>query len=256
MPFIYIKYQDEGYKIDSKSNLRNYPSIVHLEKNLHKDKLAEYVTDIVKQHLEQGISEKEIAILCPSWFDVKNISNNISALNIGFNIDSVLISPIPKNQYNIWLTLIRLVLTKPNIDNYIKRRHYANELSEKLNDIILDEESINPKTILRVVNSIKVQFDTEIDEWIKKIIFSFCEILRIELIKNDIFNEEMKSIINATRERMKKYKMDYRASDLEKFFSSTSGVKIITAHSTKGDEYEVIICTGLLGGGKYHIGMI
>ncbi|MDC4473689.1 ATP-dependent helicase [Acinetobacter baumannii] len=244
----YLKYQDEGYEIDSKSNLRNYPSVVHLERSLHKDNLANYVADIVKQHLTEGIPEKEIAILCPSWFDVINMSKNISTLNKGFNIDGVLISPIPKNQDNFWLILIRLVLTKPSIDNYIKRKRYANELSEKLTDISFDEEVINPKTILRTVNSLNVQFDKEIDEWIEEIIVSFCKRLRIELTENDQFNEGMKSILNATRARMKKYKMDYKASELEKFFSSSSGVKITTAHSTKGDEYEVVICTGLLEG--------
>lgn len=93
-----------------------------------------------------------------------------------------------------------------------------------------------------------MKFDKEIDQWIEEIIVSFCERLRIKLTKNDLFNEEMKSILNATRERMKKYEMDYKASDLEKFFSSSTGVKITTAHSTKGDEYEVVICTGLLEG--------
>lgn len=244
----YLKYQDEGYEIDSKSDLRNYPSVVHLEKSLDKDNLADYVADIVKQHLTQGIPEKEIAILCPSWFDVMNMSKNISTLNKGFNIDSVLISPIPKNQDNFWLTLIRLVLTKPSINNYIKRKRYAKELSEKLIDISFDEEAINPKTILRTVNSLNVQFDKEIDEWIEEIIVSFCKRLRIELANNNLFNEGMKSILNATRERMKKYKMNYKATDLPKFFSSSSGVKITTAHSTKGDEYEVVICTGLLEG--------
>ncbi|EEZ0785421.1 ATP-dependent helicase [Escherichia coli] len=244
----YLKYQDEGYKIDSKSDLINYPSVVHLERSLHKDNLSDYVADIVTQHLAQGIPEKEIAILCPSWFDVINISNNISKLDRGFNIDGVLISPIPKNQDNFWLTLIRLILTKPSINNYIKRRRYANELSEKLNNISYDEEAINPKTILSAVNSISMQFDSEIDEWIEEVIVRFCERLRIELTKNNLFNEEMKSILNATRDRTNKYEMNYRASDLEKFFSSSNGVKITTAHSTKGDEYEVVICTGLLGG--------
>jgi superfamily I DNA/RNA helicase len=159
-----------------------------------------------------------------------------------------LISPIPKNQDNFWLTLIRLILTKPSINNYIKRRRYANELSEKLNNISYDEEVINTKTILSAVNSISMQFDSEIDEWIEEVIVKFCEILRIELTKNNLFNEEMKSILNATRDRINKYEMSYRTSDLEKFFSSSNGVKITTAHSTKGDEYEVVICTGLLGG--------
>lgn len=93
-----------------------------------------------------------------------------------------------------------------------------------------------------------MQYDNEIDEWIEEVIVKFCEKLRIELAKYNSFNEEMKSILNTTRGRINKYKMNYKASDLEKFFSSSNGVKITTAHSTKCDEYEVVICTGLLEG--------
>ncbi|EAO3983829.1 ATP-dependent helicase, partial [Salmonella enterica] len=32
------------------------------------------------------------------------------------------------------------------------------------------------------------------------------------------------------------------------FFNSKSGIKITTCHSTKGDEFEVVICTSLLNG--------
>lgn len=244
----YLKYQDEGYKITSRSVLKNYQSIVHLESEVYKDNLADYVVDIVKQHLTQGIHEKEIAILCPSWFDVINLSKSISALKKGFKIDGVLISPIPKNQDNFWLALIRLMLTKPSIHNYIKRRRYANEISEKLDHIFYDGEVITPKVVLSIVNSITMKFSNEIDKWIEEIIVIFCEKLRIDLTKNHLLNEEMKIILNATRERIKKYDMNYSSSDLEKFFSSSSGVKITTAHSTKGDEYEVVICTGLLEG--------
>ncbi|WP_421308529.1 UvrD-helicase domain-containing protein [Aeromonas veronii] len=188
----YIKYQDEGYEITSRSVLENYPSTVHLEKELHKDNLADYVSDIIKQHLTQGIPEKEIAILCPSWFDVINLSKNISALNSGFDIDGVLISPIPKNQDNLWLTLIMLMLTKPNIHNYIKRKRYANEISEKLNYIVYGEDAIKPSFILSIVNSITLQFNNEIDEWIEEITAIFCEKIRIELTKNHILHEELK----------------------------------------------------------------
>lgn len=140
------------------------------------------------------------------------------------------------------------MLTKPSIHNYIKRRRYANEISEKLDHIFYDGEVITPKVVLSIVNSITMKFSNEIDEWIEEIIVIFCEKLRIDLTKNHLLNEEMKIILNATRERIKKYDMNYSSSDLEKFFSSSSGVKITTAHSTKGDEYEVVICTGLLEG--------
>lgn len=244
----YIKYQDEGYAVKSKSDIHDFPSVVHIENEIHKSDLPEYIKKIVEHHLSQGIPENEIVILCPSWFDVIGVSNKLNDLDKNFNIDGFLISPIPKNQDNIWLTLIRLALTKPDIKNYLKRRRYSSELSERINTITQDDELTSPKKILKTINSICVESDDEIENWIENIINKFCEKLNISLDAETVAYREKESLKNSTSERIKKYKMNYRASDLESFFSSASGVKITTSHSTKGDEYEVVICTGLLHG--------
>ncbi|WP_276526535.1 3'-5' exonuclease, partial [Salinivibrio proteolyticus] len=244
----YIKYQDEGYAVKSKSDIHDFPSVVHVENEIHKSDLPEYIKSIVEHHLSQGIPESEIVILCPSWFDVIGASNKLNDLDKDFNIDGFLISPIPKNQDNIWLTLIRLALTKPDIKNYLKRRRYSSELSERINTITQDDELTSPKKILKTINSICVESDDEIENWIENIIKKFCEKLNISLDAETVAYREKESLKNSTSERIKKYKMNYRASDLESFFSSASGVKITTSHSTKGDEYEVVICTGLLHG--------
>ncbi|ELV8737776.1 ATP-binding domain-containing protein, partial [Vibrio vulnificus] len=62
----------------------------------------------------------------------------------------------------------------------------------------------------------------------------------------------MRSLLDATAQRMKSYSMNYEASDLHRFFCDPSGVKITSCHSTKGDEYDVVICTGLLKGKVPH----
>tara|TARA_R110001592_G_scaffold362974_1_gene679101 strand:- start:2553 stop:4298 length:1746 start_codon:yes stop_codon:yes gene_type:complete len=242
----YLTYQDDPYNVVSKSEFCDFPSVVHSDNTIDRTQLVTYITSIVETHLKQGISAKDIAILCPSWFDVINLSTGIEAVSKTFEIDGFLISPIPKNQDNIWLPLIRLMLIRPDIRNYIKRRRLAYELSEGLYVANCLAEPIEPKLILRTLNSLEISTDMEIEEWIISAIDNFCLILGMN--ESSTAQKGKNSLVQATKERMHKYSMVYRASDLKSFFVSSHGVKITTSHSTKGDEYEVVICTGLLEG--------
>ncbi|AGH81800.1 hypothetical protein PCNPT3_09310 [Psychromonas sp. CNPT3] len=244
----YKKYQDDKHEIESKSDLKNFHSIVHLENNIDKTQLADYVIGVVETHLKQGINANEIVVLCPSWFGVINLSKEIDLMDKSFSINGFLVSPIPKNQDNIWLSLIRLMLLKPCISNYINRNRLANELSDNLYHSGSLGSILNPKVILRTINSLVIETDIEIVEWINLVIDSFCNILKIDIIGNSVAKVGKCSLIDSALERMKKYEMQYRANDLHKFFSASNGVKLTTCHSTKGDEYEVVICTGLLKG--------
>jgi superfamily I DNA/RNA helicase len=136
--------------------------------------------------------------------------------------------------------------------NYIKRNRLAVELSDNLFDSGSLGYTVNPKVILRAVNSLSIDTNMEIDEWLNLVIDSFCSILSIGMVGDSITKAGKCSLIDATSERIKKYNMNYRASDLHRFFSASNGVKITTCHSTKGDEYEVVICTGLLKGKVPH----
>ncbi|MCU8072470.1 UvrD-helicase domain-containing protein [Shewanella sp. SM32] len=248
----YLRYQDSGYEVKAVSELSNFPSTVHLESNIDKTQLAQFITGIVETHLKQGILAKNIAVVSPSWFDVMELSKDIDAENKSFDIDGFLISPIPKNQDNLWLSLIRLTLTKPDVSNFIKRRRLANDLSVKLFESGSTEKQIEPKLILKTINSISLSTDTEIEQWIKAVVRTFCDKLSISLLDTTMAFKAKCSILEATKVRIDKYQMSYKASDLGRFFSSSCGVKITTCHSTKGDEYDVIICTGLLEGKVPH----
>lgn len=248
----YLRYQDAGYPVNALSELKDFPSVVHLESAVDKTQLPEYIKGIVETHLAQGIEGQEIAVVCPSWFDVMTLSTGIDALAKSFDIDGFLISPIPKNQDNLWLPLIRLVLLKVNMNNFVKRRRLAIELSDKLYDAGSTQYRLDPRALLKNVNSISINMNSEIKPWIELVIEKACENLEIVLYETTEAYKAKQSILSATTERMAKYGMDYNASDLSRFFSSSNGVKITTCHSTKGDEYDVIICTGLLNGKVPH----
>ncbi|WP_299807808.1 ATP-dependent helicase [uncultured Shewanella sp.] len=244
----YIRYQDAGYKVKATSKLIDFNSVVDLQQDIDKSQLAAYVIAIIETHLNQGVYAEEIAVLCPSWFDVIGLSKEIDSLEKSFKVDGVLISPIPKNQDNLWLPLIRLILTKVDMRNFIKRRRLAIELSEKLYESAATHERVEPRLLLQLINSITLDVNREIVSWIDSAVNTFCSKLNVNLDETTIAYSSKRSIIDATIERMKKYKMNYQAYDLERFFSSSNGVKIAVFHSSKGDEYDVVICTGLLHG--------
>lgn len=244
----YKKYQDGGVDIQSKSVLKDFESVVHIELGVDKSQLSNYINEIIKSHLDRGLSENEIVILCPSWFDVILRSKELDILEKDYSIDGLVISPIPKSNDNMWLDLIRLALTEPSIDNYLKRKRLANTLSEHLKACCIFDTDLGVRGILKAINRLDVSVDQSIETWIEENVREFCSSLSINIDNNMLAILNLNSLLESTRERINKYDMQYRASDLERFFGKSKGVKITTCHSTKGDEYDLVICTGLLEG--------
>lgn len=246
----YSKYKDDAYYINSLSELKTFPSVILKENSVDITQLSVYVSGIIRTHLEQGISPGEIAVLCPSWFDVIKLSNEIISLNSDLDIDGIMVSPIPKNNENLWLNLVKLALIEKNPSNYLVRQKLLRDLLKELNDLESYTKFLSPKQIIKEINKIEfaLDYNCEIDIWIKNLITNFCSSLGLDVNNQSYAYKEMICLIDATKKRMAKYSMNYRANDLHSFFNFKSGVKITTCHSTKGDEYDVIICTGLLNG--------
>lgn len=246
----YSKYKDDAYYINSLSELKTFPSVILKENSVDITQLSVYVSGIIKTHLEQGISPGEIAVLCPGWFDVIKLSNEIISLNSDLDIDGVMVSPIPKNNENLWLNLVKLALIKKNPSNYLVRQKLLRDLLKELNDLDSYTKLLSPKKIIKEINKIEfaMDYNCEIDIWINNLITKFCNSIGLDINNQSYIYKEMICLIDATKKRMAKYSMNYRANDLHSFFNFRSGIKITTCHSTKGDEYDVIICTGLLNG--------
>ncbi|TOR07043.1 hypothetical protein CGG82_24145 [Vibrio parahaemolyticus] len=243
----YTKYQDGGLSIESKSDLKEFESVVHLEQGIDKSQLSNFIHEVIQSHIEKGILAEEIVVLCPSWFDVIQRSKELDKLDKDYSIDGVVVSPIPKNEDNMWLNLVKLVLNEACMENYLIRRRLANTLIEGLEECGLNVSGEHKK-ILKIVNSFNISIDQSITDWIESIVLEFSHLISLNITANKTAKLRLDSLIDATKIRMEKHDMDYRAHDLKRFFGKSKGVKITTCHSTKGDEYDVVICTGLLEG--------
>ncbi|MDI9277376.1 ATP-dependent helicase [Pantoea sp. EABMAA-21] len=244
----YSKYKDGNFKINSLSKYKDFQSVILKEDSVDKSQLSYYVSGIIKTHIKQGISPCDIAVLCPSWFDVIKLSGDILLLNNDFELDGVTISPIPKNTENLWLMFIKLLFIKRIPNNFIIRKKIVDDFVAEININSPSFNDFSNKFVLAKINHLATiaNYNVNIEDWIVSVITDFCNFFRLDLSDGSFYHSEMNSLVNATLKRMKKYKMKYKANDLPAFFNSRSGVKITTCHSTKGDEYEVVICTGLL----------
>ncbi|EGR0581322.1 ATP-dependent helicase [Vibrio cholerae] len=243
----YKKYQDGGLDIKSKSDLKEFESVVHLEQSIDKSQLSNFTHEVIQSHIKNGISADEIVVLCPSWFDVIQMSKELDKLDKDYSIDGVVVSPIPKNEDNMWLNLVKLVLNEACMENYLRRRRLTNTLIEGLEECGLNVSGEH-KQILKIVNGFNISINQSITDWIESIVLEFSHLIGLNIAANKTAKSSLDSLIDATKIRMKKHDMDYRAHDLKRFFGKSKGVKITTCHSTKGDEYDVVICTGLLEG--------
>lgn len=243
----YKKYQDGGLDIESKSDLKEFESVVHQEQDVDKSQLSNFIHGVIESHIKNGISAEEIVVLCPSWFEVIQRSKELDKLDKVYSIDGLAVSPIPKNEDNMWLNLVKLVLNEACMENYLRRRRLANNLIECLGECGLNIFGEH-KQVLKIVNGFNISTQQSITDWIESIVFEFSRLIGLDISTNKLAKSSLDSLVEATKLRMENHEMEYRALDLKRFFGKSKGVKITTCHSTKGDEYDVVICTGLLEG--------
>lgn len=62
------------------------------------------------------------------------MSKELDKLDKDYSIDGVVVSPIPKNEDNMWLNLVKLVLNEACMENYLRRRRLTNTLIEGLEE--------------------------------------------------------------------------------------------------------------------------
>ena len=111
----------------------------------------------------------------------------------------------------------------------------------------------NPaKQVIKTVNAISPNRTCEIVEFLESLINSFCQKLKFDLDTNEPAYSAKEAIKESTNARILQYSMTNHASTLEMYFNSKNGIEVATCHSTKGEEYDVVIATGLLKGKLPH----
>lgn len=244
----YSEFQDNSITIRSLQN-NNFPlETLSYDRITTRDDLPNSISKIVQKHLSLGVSPSEIAILHPQWYEVTSLGRAISKILPNIPFDAPGLSPIPHCHENTWYKLIRLHNIKTSNKNYNRRARLASEILLDLQEISVSiNEDLNARSLLKASNKIIIN-EPDIIGYIQSLTQAFCSALNISIENHKGLREQYESLVKSTEKRINKDGIDRDPSNLSKYFNESTGIKITTCHSTKGDEYEVVICAGLLEG--------
>ncbi|MGJ8548988.1 UvrD-helicase domain-containing protein [Winogradskyella wichelsiae] len=248
----YVNFQSSGIEIEALGRNAHDTAYINYDDVTHKDDLPQQIANIIQSKLDEGIAENEICVLAPTWFLVIPLGRKLKSLLPNINFDAVGLSPLLKNKENIWFKVARLFLVEPSPNYYSTRKRWATELIqefEEYNFDILSNEIFKSKKILKIINSISSNEDNGLD-YLNDVFNQFMIKLDLKLDIHKNLAQLHETFFEGARKRLSNEDFDL-ARDIGSFkrmFKSQSGIVVNTCHGIKGEEFDTVICTGLLHG--------
>ena len=246
----YSPFMVEPYDIVARGKVKNEKGIICYQKDILFSDIYDEIAKIIILNIKQGVKEKDICVLAPSWWLLYPFSSELQSRLPDIKFDAPDITPIKRDPMNLFYNISRLLLTEPNVKKFGYRRKIAADIISKINGevnfnaITLTEldflnrlnnsKQKNDKGSLFIINSIKCLFET------MKLNIEEHENLKIQY---EDFIEKMNYRLGEPR-----FCLVDNIDTFRKMFKEKEGVLISTCHSVKGEEYETVIAFGLLFG--------
>jgi superfamily I DNA/RNA helicase len=145
-----------------------------------------------------------------------------------------------------------LFLCEPEPRLYITRLRWAGSVVKELEKILgcdLLEQYQTARNFLRLINSIKSAENDGI-EYLEDVFTQLMKHLGIDRSSHSGISEPWDSFFEKAYDRLNNadYNIKSDITSLKKMFKRPGGVVVTSCHSIKGEEYETVICFGLLKG--------
>jgi len=235
----------------AEGEFKHYPSIVTYDQVTHKDNIVEQVSRHIEHSIQNlGVLEKEICVIAPWWTHLAALTRNLVNRLPQYSFDGPGLVPFSRDIDNFWFKLTQIILTEPSPNIYVKRLRWASDILIDMELAQIDVHSINPKHLLKVINSISI----DENDGLTNLRLFFNEIfdkLNINFELYPLLKEHHDSFFNSTQNRIDRLSNENAlfATDIiafRKAFKPRTGIKVSTIHGVKGGEYDVVISFGLL----------
>jgi hypothetical protein len=162
------------------------------------------------------------------------------------------LSPLHHQRDNIWFKISRLFLVDPEPRLYLARLRWAGSIIKELGVLIgadIVEEYSTARRFLRLTNSLR-SGEVEGIAYLEDVFTQLIDILNINLDNYPSLLEAWDSFFERARDRLDDPALSIQGDivALKKMFKRPGGVVVTSCHSIKGEEYETVICYGLLKG--------
>ena len=226
--------------------------ITFLNQTLHKDDLAQHISQLISESLAIGVPEREICVLAPHWWHVRSIARDLTRLLPNVDFDAPGLSPLHSQRDNIWFKIARIFLTAPEPRLYRTRLRWAGEIMRELEEMTgstIELGQNRARRFLRLANTITSSEEDSLNYL--RIVFS--DLMGSLMIETDLFprlSETHKLFFEKAEARIADPAIETPTDIgyLRKVFKHPSGIVVSTCHGVKGEEYDTVICFGILKG--------
>ncbi|AVF28911.1 UvrD-helicase domain-containing protein [Paenibacillus larvae] len=247
---IYKNFQIFGDTIKAKGDNKDDTSYITFNREVSVENLAPFIRDIIVDlHENKGIPYKEIAVIAPQWSILIDVARAIKQLDPNLPLDAAGLSPLCRDDNNVFYHLSKLLLSSPAPDKIVLRMRWANNLLESLSEKIpqISDINLSLQKILKITNSFSSTSVIGI-EYLKEGFTYFFNKLNIDISLHpnvtSEFNEFEKKCIN----KQKRNGLGDSISVYKNGFAESGGVTFISIHKCKGLEYDTVIGCCLLWG--------
>lgn len=247
---IYKNFQIYGDSIEAKGKNKDETSHISLIRDVSVENLAQFIRDTIYElHNNKGIPYKEIALIAPRWQELINLARSIKQLDPNIPLDAAGLSPLCKDDNNLFYHLAKLFLSSPAPDKVVLRLRWANNLLESLTEKIpnLSLSTLSLQKILKITNSFSSTSVLGI-EYLKEGFMYFFDKLNIDINLYSNVKVELTEFESKCIKKQKRNGIGDSISVYKNGFTNTGGVTFITSHKCKGLEYDTVIGFCLLWG--------
>lgn len=245
---LYSQFQSETYRINSLANYSKDYGVIQYDKETHMDNLSSKIVDIIKELINDGISENEICVIAPNQFILTPVAKELKQRLAKLNFRSQDVYPIKPDELNLFYKISFLVFT-PIGEKMRLRKMIANEAMNILKDDFNVSFPKNFKALdfLDILNSVKSTEKNGLIFLQKKITHLF-DFFGIDEVTHQDLYQSYEDFFTKAYDRVNdaRLKLSTDINDFRNIYKEKSGINISTIHKVKGEEYEVVIAFGFL----------
>lgn len=245
----YREFMVDKYSIDAKGKQKENIGIITYNCRVDKEQIYDYIAQIIKNNIQDGIPEKEICVLAPVWDLLYPFSKELQDRLPEVKFDAPDITPIKRDPMNLFYKLAKLLLTEPNAKKISSRRRLANEIISEISSNTEKQLYIEDIELLDIILRAK-EDKVKGSEFVKCGIDNILDTLQCKLTDYIDLNKMYDDFFEKMNYRLEneKYRLTDDLCTFKKMFMEKEGVVINTCHGVKGEEYQTVIAFGLVYG--------
>jgi len=152
----YTPFMVEPSDIVARGKEKGDKSYICYQKEIHYSDMYDEIARIITSNIEQGVKEKDICVLAPSWWLLYPFSSELQNRLPDLKFDAPDITPIKRDPMNLFYNIARLLLTEPNVKKFSYRRKIAADILSKINEALNSTSiDLNEIEFLNLINSSK-----------------------------------------------------------------------------------------------------